>query len=150
MRCARLSRERQFLAATVARPQDLKYGCVERFDDFVDQRRVPRQKLLLLFDYREMAVKITGFPESPARLVAHRDIVKQRPFLCLVAVNFQAEHSEARIVQRRRTTSSAASFSETKSTVLPLASAAAIRFVMVCDFPVPGGPSMTRFWPRSA
>jgi len=34
--------------------------------------------------------------------------------------------------------------------VFPLAKDAAMRFVIVWDFPVPGGPSITRFWPRSA
>lgn len=51
---------------------------------------------------------------------------------------------------RRRTTSNAACFSATKRTVLPAATALAMRFVIVCDLPVPGGPSMTNERPASA
>ena len=40
-----------------------------------------------------------------------------------------------------------ASFSATNRTVLPCPNAAAIRLVIVCDFPVPGGPSITRLLP---
>ncbi|MCB9915315.1 MAG: hypothetical protein H6828_09220 [Planctomycetes bacterium] len=52
--------------------------------------------------------------------------------------------------RRARTTSSAAIFSETNSTRLSLASACAIRFVIVCDLPVPGGPSSTKLRPSDA
>ena len=51
--------------------------------------------------------------------------------------------------RRRCTTSSAAIFSETNSTVLPLARLCAIRLVMVWLLPVPGGPSSTRSRPAS-
>ncbi len=51
---------------------------------------------------------------------------------------------------RRLTTSSAACFSATNSTVRPAVMARAIRLVMVCDLPVPGGPSRTKVWPCSA
>ena len=50
-------------------------------------------------------------------------------------------------MSRWRTTSSAASFSETKRTFFPLDKAAAITFVIVCDLPVPGGPFTTMFLP---
>ena len=49
---------------------------------------------------------------------------------------------------RRFTTSSAAVFSLTNSTVFPAASASAIMFAMVWLLPVPGGPSITRCAPR--
>ena len=42
------------------------------------------------------------------------------------------------------TTSNAAIFSATKSTVFPFVNALAIIAVMVCDFPVPGGPCKTK------
>ena len=45
------------------------------------------------------------------------------------------------------TTSSAAIFSATKRTFLPAFTAVAIRFVIVWDFPVPGGPWITRCLP---
>ena len=45
------------------------------------------------------------------------------------------------------TTSSAAIFSLTNSTVFPSAISSAIRFTIVCDLPVPGGPSTTRLCP---
>ena len=48
------------------------------------------------------------------------------------------------------TTSKAAFFSLTKSTVLPIAINSAIKFTIVCDLPVPGGPSTTRFFPNLA
>ena len=51
---------------------------------------------------------------------------------------------------RRLTTSSAAIFSATNSTVLPSCTAAAIRLAMVCDLPVPGGPWIRRLWPARA
>ena len=51
---------------------------------------------------------------------------------------------------RRATTSSAARFSATNSTRLPSATARASRLVMVCDFPVPGGPSSTNVRPATA
>ena len=47
-------------------------------------------------------------------------------------------------------TSSAAIFSETKSTVLPAYKRTPIMFAMVCDLPVPGGPSMTNVLPARA
>ena len=75
------------LAAPITRPQDLKNSCAEGFDSFVNQRGVSRQKPLFLLNDSEMAVKFSGISESSARLVALRNIVKQRPFLCLVAVN---------------------------------------------------------------
>ena len=45
------------------------------------------------------------------------------------------------------TTSNAAIFSETNNTDLPSANNSAIKLTMVCDLPVPGGPSTTRFLP---
>jgi len=45
------------------------------------------------------------------------------------------------------TTSSAAIFSDTNNTDFPSASSSAIRFTIVWDFPVPGGPSTTRLRP---
>ena len=51
---------------------------------------------------------------------------------------------------RRATTSSAARFSATKSTRLPSATARASRLVIVCDLPVPGGPSSTKVRPAAA
>ena len=48
------------------------------------------------------------------------------------------------------TTRNAASFSHTNRTFLPLPSACAIRFVIVCDFPVPGGPDITMSLPFMA
>jgi hypothetical protein len=45
--------------------------------------------------------------------------------------------------RRRWTTSSAARFSATKRTLLPSAMRAEIALAIVCDLPVPGGPSMT-------
>ena len=45
------------------------------------------------------------------------------------------------------TTSSAAIFSLTKRTVFPSAISSAIKFTIVCDLPVPGGPSTTKLWP---
>ena len=49
--------------------------------------------------------------------------------------------------RRSCTTESAAIFSATNSTDLPSCAAAAIRLVMVCDLPVPGGPCTTRLAP---
>ena len=51
---------------------------------------------------------------------------------------------------RRATTSSAARFSATNSTFLPAATAWLSRLVIVCDLPVPGGPSSTKVRPASA
>ena len=51
---------------------------------------------------------------------------------------------------RRATTSSAARFSATNSTRLPSATARVSRLVMVCDLPVPGGPSSTNVRPATA
>ena len=50
---------------------------------------------------------------------------------------------------RATTTSMAARFSATNSARLPWAMRAAIRLAMVCDFPVPGGPQITRDSPAS-
>ena len=50
---------------------------------------------------------------------------------------------------RRWTTDSAASFSDTKRTVLPFPRLCAMRLVMVWLLPVPGGPSRTRSRPAS-
>ena len=49
-----------------------------------------------------------------------------------------------------RTTSRAAIFSDTNSTLFPAFSSAPIMFAMVCDLPVPGGPSMTNVLPAKA
>ena len=94
------------------------------------------------------AVQVTGVPERPAHLVALRNVVEQCALLRLVAVNFQAEHAKTRIIQAAANHFKSSELLGNKENVFPLASAAAIRFVMVCDLPVPGGPSMTRFWPR--
>ena len=51
---------------------------------------------------------------------------------------------------RRATTSRAARFSATNSTRLPSATAWVSRLVMVCDLPVPGGPSSTNVRPAPA
>lgn len=51
---------------------------------------------------------------------------------------------------RRATTSSAARFSATNSTRRPSAIARPRRLAMVCDFPVPGGPSSTKVRPLMA
>ena len=45
------------------------------------------------------------------------------------------------------TTSSAARFSATNSTVFPWKRALVIMLVIVCDFPVPGGPCITKVLP---
>ena len=50
----------------------------------------------------------------------------------------------------RLTTSNAAIFSLTNRTVLPADSISAIMFAIVWLFPVPGGPSTTRFFPAFA
>ena len=47
----------------------------------------------------EMPIQVAGLLERPAQLVALRNIVEQRAFFRLVAVDFQAEHAEAGIVQ---------------------------------------------------
>ena len=47
------------------------------------------------------------------------------------------------VPSRRFTTSSAASFSDTNSTLRPSSTAWAMMFMMVCDLPVPGGPWIT-------
>ena len=65
-------------------------------------------------------------------------------------MNFQAKHTEPGIVQTAADDFKRGKFLGDKEHCLAFASAAAIRFVMVCDLPVPGGPSMTRFCPRSA
>ena len=49
-----------------------------------------------------------------------------------------------------KTTSNAALFSATNKTFLPLEINSVIIFVMVCDFPVPGGPSSTKLLPLIA
>ena len=49
--------------------------------------------------------------------------------------------------RRLCTTSSAAFFSETNSTLRPSARLWAIRFVIVWDLPVPGGPCRTNDFP---
>ena len=90
---------RNVLAAPIARPQDLKYRRLERLDGLVDERSVLRQQLLLLFDNRKMPVEVAGLFERAAQLVALRQIVEQGAFLRLMAVNFQAEHAEAGIIQ---------------------------------------------------
>ena len=51
---------------------------------------------------------------------------------------------------RRATTSRAARFSATNSTFLPSATARVSRLVIVCDLPVPGGPSSTKVRPAVA
>jgi hypothetical protein len=52
--------------------------------------------------------------------------------------------------RRRKTTSRAARFSETKRTERPCASEWATRLVIVWDLPVPGGPCSTKLFPFSA
>ena len=52
--------------------------------------------------------------------------------------------------KRFLTTSSAAFFSATNSTFLSLYKALAIRLVIVCDLPVPGGPCRTKLSPLKA
>ncbi len=49
--------------------------------------------------------------------------------------------------KRLFTTSNAAIFSLTNKTVFPDAINSAIKFTIVCDFPVPGGPSTTKLFP---
>ena len=51
------------------------------------------------------------------------------------------------LVRRSCTTESAAIFSATNSTLFPLYNALAIMLVMVCDFPVPGGPCNIKLFP---
>src|SRR5215472_17207211 len=53
-------------------------------------------------------------------------------------------------VSRSATTSSAAAFSDTNSTVLPACSRAAVMFAIVWLLPVPGGPSMVNDRPAIA
>src|SRR5215470_14707689 len=53
-------------------------------------------------------------------------------------------------VSRSATTSSAAAFSDTTSTLLPACSRAPIMFAIVWLLPVPGGPSIVNEWPASA
>ena len=68
-------------------------------------------------------------------------------FALLLCNSRQMDPSPSRS-RRLWTTSRAAIFSATKSTFLPALTAVAVRLVIVCDFPVPGGPWMTRCLPR--
>ena len=87
------------LAAPVARPQDLKHRRIERRDGLVNERRILRQQAFLLLNNRQMPVEFTGLLKGPARAKAECNVVDQRSLLCLVAVNFQAEHAKAGIVE---------------------------------------------------
>ena len=59
----------------------------------------------------------------------------------------QQELAEADCVQPRAHHIQRSRFSATKSTFFPSASAAAMVLTIVCDFPVPGGPSTATFFP---
>ena len=92
---------------------------------------------LLLFDDREMPVQVARAPKMSRAALALRQIVQHRALFCLVAVDFQAEHAEPRIVQTATDDFKAASSRRQRERSCLCASAAAIRFVMVCDLPVP-------------
>ena len=89
---------RNFLAAAVARPENIKHRLLEGLDRRVDERSVPRQKAFLIFDDRKLAVQVLGVPETAARLAALREIVQQGAFLRLVAMNFKTEYAETGVV----------------------------------------------------
>ena len=72
-----------------------------------------------------------------------------RNFLRLVLCEWSSKTNlpKPTLVSLSFTTSNAAIFSDTNKTDLPSASNSAIKLTIVCDLPVPGGPSTTRFLP---
>ncbi|EME69533.1 hypothetical protein H261_12804 [Paramagnetospirillum caucaseum] len=89
----------------------------------------------------------TAYRGRPNSLVRRSSSSTAR-LLALLLCNSRQTAPSPMASRRRFTTSSAAIFSATNSTLRPPATAPAIRLAMVWDLPVPGGPWITRLRPR--